>query len=60
MHHVTSLRSDVNEIKSVMKELATAVTRLALVEERQAATSTAIDRMAHAIEKLDERLRAIV
>jgi predicted RNase H-like nuclease (RuvC/YqgF family) len=59
MHHIAILRSDVNEIKTIMRELANAVTRLALVEERQAATSTALDSMAHAIEKLDERLRTI-
>ncbi len=59
MHHISTLRSDVDEIKTIMRELANAVTRLALVEERQAATSTAMDRMARAIERLDERLRAI-
>jgi hypothetical protein len=42
MHHVTSLRSDVNEIKSVMKELATAVTRLALVDTAMPAAACAV------------------
>jgi response regulator RpfG family c-di-GMP phosphodiesterase len=59
MHHLTSLRNDVDEIGAVMKQLASAVTRLALVEERQANTSTAIERLAKSIEKLDERLRVI-
>ena len=42
-----------------MKQLADALTRLTLVEERQSSTSSAIERLAGSIEKLDERLRKL-
>ena len=42
-----------------MSQIADALTRLALVEERQASTSTSIDRLAASVEKLDERLKAL-
>ena len=56
-HHMLRIRESVDEMKSVMKEMASAITRLALVEERQAATSTALERLGEALTKLDERLR---
>lgn len=58
-HHMLRIRESVDEMKSVMKEMASAITRLALVEERQAATSTALERLGEALTKLDERLRRL-
>lgn len=58
-HHMLRIRESVDEMKSAMKEMASAITRLALVEERQAATSTALERLGEAQEKLDGRLRRL-
>lgn len=38
---LSSLHSDVSEIKSVMRDLTAAITQLALVEERQANVAAA-------------------
>ncbi|TSE34713.1 hypothetical protein Tchar_01217 [Tepidimonas charontis] len=46
-------------MRAAIERMSEAVTRLALVEERQAAASTAIDRIAQSLEKLDERLRRL-
>ena len=58
-HHMLSIRESVDEMKGAMKEMASAITRLALVEERQAATSTALERLGEALTKLEERLRRL-
>ena len=58
-HHMLSIRESVDEMKGAMKEMASAITRLALVEERQAAVSTTIERLVQSLEKLDERLRRL-
>lgn len=41
---IEAMGSDLQEIKSAMKELVSAVSRLAVVEERQTATNDAIGR----------------
>ena len=56
-YHMLSIRESVDEMKGAMKEMASAITRLALVEERQAAASTTIERLVQSLERLDERLR---
>ena len=58
-HHMLSIRESVDEMKGAMKEMASAITRLALVEERQAAVSTTIERLVQSLEKVDERLRCL-
>ena len=58
-HHMLSIRESVDEMKGAMKEMASAITRLALVEERQAAASGAIDRLAQTLKKIDKRLRKL-
>lgn len=58
-HHMLSIRESVDEMKGAMKEMASAITRLALVEERQAAVSTTIERLVQSLEKVDERLRRL-
>lgn len=54
--HFQILHGDVGEIKEVLKELSRAINRLALVEERQAHTSAAVERAFVAIERIEERL----
>lgn len=51
-----ALHSDVSEIKSAMNNLSAAITKLALVEERQTAASAALERAFNAIAKIEERL----
>ena len=58
-HHIQRMREDQHAMRAAIECMSEAVTRLALVEERQAAASSAIDRMAQALEKLDERLRRL-
>lgn len=56
-HHIQLIREDQHAMRAAIERMSEAVTRLALVEERQAAASTAIERTVQSIEKLDERLR---
>ena len=58
-HHIQRIREDQHAMRAAIERMSEAVTRLALVEERQAAASTAIDHMAQVLEKLDERLRRL-
>ena len=65
-HHIAlisegldEMRKGQDELRASMKQLADALTRLTLVEERQSSTSSAIERLAGSIEKLDERLRKL-
>lgn len=51
-----ALHSDVSEIKSAMNNLSAAITKLALVEERQAAANQALERAFNSIAKIEERL----
>lgn len=46
-------------MRAAIERMSEAVTRLALVEERQTAASTAIERIVQSQEKLDERLRRL-
>lgn len=48
-----SLHGDVGDMKSVLKELTTAVTKLAIVEERQGQASLALERAFKALEKVE-------
>lgn len=58
-HHIQRIREDQRAMRAVIERMGEAVTRLALVEERQATASSAIDRMAQTLEKLEERLRRL-
>lgn len=58
-HHIQSIREDQHAMRAAIERMSEAVTRLALVEERQSATSTAIERLVQSMEKLDERLRRL-
>ena len=58
-HHIQRIREDQHAMRTAIERMSEAVTRLTLVEERQAAASSAIDRLAQTLEKLDERLRRL-
>lgn len=50
------LSADVGELKETLREIASAVTRIALVEERQMQTNEALSRAFKQIDKLDLKL----
>lgn len=51
-----SLHQDVGEIKAAMNALSTAITKLALVEDRQANTAAAMERAFAAIKACEDRI----
>lgn len=53
------LHDDVNEIKAALSKLSDAITKLALVEERQSQTTQALERAFVAIERVETRLASI-
>ena len=53
------LSEDVGELKETLRQIASAVTRLALVEERQMQTNEALSRAFKQIDKLDMKLTGI-
>jgi hypothetical protein len=50
-----SLHSDVSDMKDVLKELTVAINRLALVEERQSQTASALERAFVALKEVEAR-----
>ena len=58
-HHIQRIREDQHAMRAAIERMSEAVTRLALVEERQAAASTAIERLAQSLERFEERLRRL-
>ena len=54
-----SLHEDVGEMKSALRELTSAITKLALIEERQSQTQMAQERAFTAIKKVEDGLAAI-
>lgn len=56
---IEALSEDMSDIKSSMRELAQAVSRLAVVEERQSSTNEAMGRMFKAIEAMDARVKLL-
>ena len=53
------LSEDVGELKETLRQIASAVTRLALVEERQMQTNEALSRAFKQIDKVDLKLTGI-
>ena len=53
------LSEDVGELKETLRQIASAVTRLALVEERQMQTNEALSRAFKQIDKLDLKMTGI-
>lgn len=58
-HHIARIRDAQEHMKNDVSQIADALTRLALVEERQTYSSGAIDRLARSIESLDIRVKAL-
>lgn len=56
---LASLADDMAEVKTTMKTLAAAVTKLAVIEERQTADRGALERAFAEIGKLDGRVKAL-
>lgn len=54
-----SLHSDVGEIKTALKDLTQAITKLALIEERQSQASLALERAFMAMSKLEDRVQEL-
>jgi uncharacterized membrane protein YdfJ with MMPL/SSD domain len=52
-HHIQRIREDQHAMRAAIERMSEAVTRLALVEERQAATSQAIERVMQTVERDD-------
>jgi hypothetical protein len=55
-HKVESLHEDMGEMKVVMRDVANALTKLALIDERQANMLEAQERIFNLIERLDNRV----
>ena len=53
------LHDDFNDMKSVLKELAVAVNRFAIVEERQMQSSSLISRLTDSIQSIEMRVTEI-
>lgn len=51
-----NLHNDVSNMKDVLRELATAVTKLAVIEERQQQATQALERAFKVLEKVETRL----
>ncbi len=58
-HRLDTLHEDVGEVKNALKELANAITKLALIEERQTQAAAAQERAFVAIERIEERVAAL-
>lgn len=56
---IDMLHSDVVDMKTALNELSKAITKLALVEERQAQTANAMERAFKAIGKIEDRLSSL-
>ena len=58
-HKIQTLHEDVGEMKSALNKLTDAVTKLALLEERQMHAAAAQERAFAAIERVEKRLLAL-
>ena len=55
-HRLDTLHEDVGEMKAALKDLAAAITKLALIEERQANAAAAQERAFAVLERLEGRV----
>lgn len=58
-HRLGTLHDDVVEMKDSLRSLTAAITKLALIEERQAQASNALQRAFEAIERIEKRLSEV-
>lgn len=56
---IDSITSDLSDLKSSIKELTTAVSRLAVMEERQSTTNESIDRAFKQLDSISARVTAL-
>jgi chromosome segregation ATPase len=56
---ILTLHADVNEVKTSIKDLTTAINKLAVVEERLAHSNKLLDRLFTQQQKTDERIEAL-
>jgi hypothetical protein len=54
---IQHIRADQNAMRAAIERMSEAVTRLALIEERQSSASHAIERIIGMLSKLEERVR---
>jgi chromosome segregation ATPase len=55
-HKLQVLHEDVGEMKAVLKDLTAAITKLALIEERQTQAAAAQERAFKALERVEQRV----
>lgn len=58
-HKFDSLSEVVSDMKTALKELTNAITKLTLIEERQSHAATAQERIFTCIEKIEARLETL-
>lgn len=58
-HRLATLHDDVGELKKAMTDLASAMTKLALIEERQANAAAAQERAFAILERLEQRVASL-
>ena len=58
-HKLETLHADVRKIESVLQDLTAAITRLAVVEERQSTAAAALERAFRALGKVEDRVAAL-
>lgn len=56
---LNALQDDLSEVKSALAQMTEAITKLALVEERQSQTASALERAFKTIDKIEQRVAAI-
>lgn len=54
-----TLHKDVTEIKSALNDLTRAITKLALIEERQLQAAASLDRAFTALDRLEKRIQRL-
>jgi chromosome segregation ATPase len=58
-HKVDALHHDVTDVKSALKEVAAALNKLTLVEERQSQANANLKRMSEKLDKIETRVDAL-
>lgn len=58
-HRLEALHADLSDLKSAMRDVASALVKLTLLEERQAQSSAALERAFSLLEKVESRLSSI-
>lgn len=58
-HRLEALHADLSDLKSAMRDVASALVKLTLLEERQAQSSAALERAFSLLEKVEARLSSI-